>query len=258
MNLHVFDIDRTIAEDTYGISDKMVKQLLELKEHSMVWFATGRGFLSAKKGLLNLEKLMEDSRIAVENGTKIFINNQPVFDFEYLSEDQITQIVKFITNNADDFKMGHFWSEGKLLTFVKTDSDFPYTKNEFAVKTNDIDEFLNEVKTAKPTMIHLRFGEAHTPPNIKFYNHKSYYTFMPTGTSKANIFHNLPAEIKEVFIYGDGANDVEMFNAKLPSSIKKTLHSVGNNQALVEIADVKLKDPADLADYLADINIKFR
>ena len=81
---------------------------------------------------------------------------------------------------------------------------------------------------------------------------------MPTGTSKANIFHNLPAEIKEVFIYGDGANDVEMFNAKLPSGIKKTLHSVGDKQALVEIADVKLKDPADLANYLADINIKFR
>ena len=251
MRLHVFDIDGTIAEDTLGLSEKMVDTLLKIKETDMVWFATGRGYLSAQKGLLENKNLMLDSRIAVENGGKVYFNDELITPPSKFTEKQVDLISYWIESNKRSIKLCHFWNGSKLDAYFKSDKFFPKSKHEFLSRQISINDLVDEFQKIDPSLLHVRFNKLISLPNgIKHYNHENGFTLMPEGTSKALIFRDLPAVIDTVCIYGNGTNDADMFNATI--DIPKTLHCVGNNPLLVKLCDVHLENPNMLADYLIE------
>ena len=71
---------------------------------------------------------------------------------------------------------------------------------------------------------------------------------MPNNVNKSLILKDLPKNITEIYIYGDGNNDIPLFRTRL--NIPKKLHCIGQNIKLKNLSNILLNDYQSLFKYL--------
>lgn len=122
MNIHIFDIDWTLCEENWILSDEMIDILVNLAKKDKIFLNTWRWYKSSLKSIKNNKTLKEKINFIIENWSKF---NEKIYNF---SKKEIYEILRFLEINLEKIEYFDFWLNDKLYTFSEKNI---YDENEF-------------------------------------------------------------------------------------------------------------------------------
>jgi len=234
MQVRIFDIDDTLCEDGGKLDDSTIQTLLGLKRRGeRIWFASARHWVTTTEALQD-PHLYDSAVIATENGSCIH-QNAALIEDHYLGSLEREAIAETVVQCRSQLRLLDYWLNGKLQTVSHSipcgTSDDPH--REYL----SIEDALRHIATETIHMVHYLLGdeEGH---------------WMPASITKAQIFRYVPSDAN-VFLYGNGSNDLPIFNHKSHASCVR--HAVGPNVDLRRAADRCFSTREDLLAHLRTI-----
>lgn len=213
-----FDVDGTLIDCVKGIyepTDKTKKAIKELKNNGyLTILATGRPMSFIDEGLRDLNL---DGYIA-SNGTYIEIDNKVILNDD-IKVDKLREIIDFCIKNDIDFIL-----EGQEKSYVLNDDVINRMVENFALPRENFTSKwdVNTVSTNKIVVIDnnkesfkelfKKFGD-----EFVFMQHPGHssYDMYRKGCTKAHgieyLINKLGLNDKDTYAFGDGENDIEMF-----------------------------------------------
>ena len=205
--LLIFDIDGTLCDINKPIEYYLVKVLQEVSEKHQVVLASGKpfGYIAGFVRQLNLKNTI----IIGENGATInFGASFP--PKKYYQVEVSIDVKKLLSNIKDSFKKNF--------------------KNRIWLQPNDLNVTVFPVDIKDIESVH-KFAKQFECNNVNIYYHKDSADITPKGFDKGTavdiLMNALDIKSKNLYIFGDGCNDLPM--------LKKTKNAFLVNSALENI-----------------------
>ncbi len=222
--LLIFDIDGTLCQINQPVHTELAQTLCALSTGNTIALASGKpfGYIAGFCRQLGLA----DALVIGENGATLMMNAAfPPKDFYKIPMDINTK--KLFVAIRDEFE-------------EEFGSDIWFQPNEVNLTVFPID--VNDI-----SKIH-DFAKKYESHNIKIYYHKDSVDFTPIGFDKGTAIDELlkvmffPKE--NIYIFGDGSNDIPMF------SKGGNIITIGNETLFENIQSIKLKSIDELTIFL--------
>lgn len=214
-----FDVDGTLIDGASGIhepSKKTIEAIKELKDKGyLILISTGRPASMLDKRILTIDP----NGIIASNGTYAIIDGQEVLNHA-IDKDELKGIVKFLEDNNIGYVL-----EGQEISYVdKCEKRNTWGKvQEFSI---EMDAFTREWELDDVVVHKLTVFTESDEEMEKVLNFNEDYSIMRhTGFTSSDFYRNKYSKgyaIKELienlnipkdktFAFGDGTNDIEMF-----------------------------------------------
>lgn len=241
MNIHIFDIDWTLCEEQWILSDKMISYLILLSKKDKVYLNTWRWYKSALNSIKNNSFLKENITFITENWSKF---NEKIYNF---SKKEIYEILRFLEINLEKIEYFDFWLNDKLYTFFEKNI---YDENEFRrYFQNFLDlKYIILEKSESISMFYV-FLKEKIIFNFEFVNTlfwKNDIIFTKNWIDKSNILEKLE-NYEKIFVYWNWKNDLSLFSCKKERKINIW---IWKNKQILKLSDIKLSSYLELEQKL--------
>ncbi|MCA5012924.1 MULTISPECIES: Cof-type HAD-IIB family hydrolase [unclassified Enterococcus] len=208
-----FDLDGTLLNEKSEITSEISTAIQALKDnHVLPLIATGRT-------IVEIEHIMKDSGIdsaIVMNGQLIQVEGKNVYSNEFTPE-EVAKMQKHVKQQGHEisyYNDRHIWCSGHN-EIVSNAYAFIHSKPPM------IDPFNTENKTVNMMLVLSEDGDEHYLehfPEMTFYRNGPYsIDTVRKGVSKGsgvqNLFKSLDLPKVPTFAFGDGINDLALFDA---------------------------------------------
>lgn len=241
MNIHIFDLDWTLCEELWVLSDNMINNLIELSKKDKIYINTWRSVQSFKKAVKNNTFLLDNLTLITENWSKC---GKRIYNF---NKNEVQEIINFLEKNLKKIKYFDFWVGDKLYTYslsriIDEDENRIYYDNFLDIK----DCIYNNLHSI--SMFYIVFYEylQYTFKEVCWVFWDCDLTLTRRGINKAKILESLKS-YSRIFVYWNWVNDLSLFYNK---KRRKFNIWVWNNQEILQLSDVKLKSYVELEEYL--------
>lgn len=241
MNIHIFDIDWTLCEEKWILSDEMIYILVNLAKKDKIFLNTWRWYKSALKSIKNNKTLKEKINFITENWSKF---NEKIYNF---LKKEIYEILRFLETNLEKIEYFDFWLNDKLYTFSEKNI---YDENEFRrYFQNFLDlKYIILEKSESISMFYV-FLKEKIIFNFEFVNTlfwKNDIIFTKNWIDKSNILEKLK-NYEKIFVYWNWNNDISIFSYNKNNKVNIW---IWNKENILKLSDIKLKSHDDLQRYL--------
>lgn len=241
MNIHIFDLDWTLCEEEWILTDNMINNLIKLTKKDKVYINTWRWLKSLKKAIKNNRHLLNNINFVTENGSKY---NKKIYNF---NKAEIQEITSFFEKNLNKMEYFDFWIGDKLYTFSSKKID---DENENRVYE---DTFLSlksliykNLKVISMFYISFRNKLQYRFQNVSWMFWDNDLILTKKWVNKSKILKMLDC-YNRIFVYWNWENDLPLFQYK---KIRKFNIWIWNDKKILQLSDIKLKSHIDLEEYL--------
>lgn len=222
MKILVSDFDKTIYPDNFNTNVSLINKFVS--DGNIFVIATGRNAKSMKKILK--EKNINYSYLICNDGSVIYDKNFNIIRKIDIDSKTALEIHAYLTKN---------------LTFVFFDNGYELTTN-FSDKVDGIFGLLNDRNIGIKVLDYILNNYL----NVSAYLSNNYINIVDKSVSKANAINYLEKlnDYKNIFVVGDGINDLSMYEKYDGFAISNSIVELKN------LAKYEVDKFSDVINYL--------
>ncbi len=246
MNIHFFDLDGTLCEESWILTDTMIDTLIQLSFQTNVYITTWRWFPSLQKALKYNQSLLQNINCITENWWKC--NNGTLIYHFNLSE--IHEIWNFLQQNITKIQYFDYWFHNKLYTFSSRNIQDEHEYRKYYTNIKDIlNIFYHNSNTI--SMVYIKLYET---INYKF-KHVSQILWdndiILTHHNINKSYHLQNIEnYDNLFVYGNWTNDIPLF---LSSKANKINIGIGTHPMIIQLSNLHFSSYHELEKYVQNL-----